>query len=57
VAGIEICSLRKFHDQPLARRWVERRYGSPDHLPKDEPVVSPGDLATSPLLVEAPMRP
>jgi hypothetical protein len=59
-AGVEICPLREFHDyrleHPGVRRWVERRYGSPERLPKGEAVVSPGDLAASSLLVEAPLR-
>jgi hypothetical protein len=33
---------------------IAKRYGSADKLPRDEPVVAPGDLAASPLLVEVP---
>jgi hypothetical protein len=33
---------------------IARRCGSADKLPRDEPVVAPGDLAGSPLQVEVP---
>lgn len=57
-AGIELCEPRRFHDYrldaPKVKAIIARRYGSADQLPRDEPVVAPGDLADSPLLVEVP---
>lgn len=57
-AGIELCEPRRFHDyrldSPKVKAIIARRYGSADKLPRDEPVVAPGDLAESPLLVEVP---
>ena len=57
-AGVELCAPRHFHDyeleSPEVREMIKQRYGSSDKLPKEEPVVSPGDLADSPLLVEVP---
>ena len=57
-AGVELCTPRRFQDYeldaPEVKTVVEKRYGSKDKLPKDEPVVSPGDLADSPLLVDVP---
>lgn len=58
--GIELCKTRKFRDynlnDPVVKRIIVERYGNEANLPLDEPVVSPGDLAASPLLVEAPRR-
>ena len=57
-AGIELCEPRRFHDyrldSPKVKAIIVKRYGSADKLPRDEPVVAPGDLADSPLLVEVP---
>lgn len=57
-AGIELCEPRRFHDyrldHPKVQAIIAKRYGSADKLPRDEPVVAPGDLADSPLLVEVP---
>jgi Permuted papain-like amidase enzyme, YaeF/YiiX, C92 family len=57
-AGIELCEPRRFHDyrldSPKVKAIIAKRYGSADKLPRDEPVVAPGDLADSPLLVEVP---
>lgn len=57
-AGIELCEPRRFHDYrldtPKVKAIIAKRYGSADKLPRDEPVVAPGDLADSPLLVEVP---
>jgi len=57
-AGIELCPPRRFHDyrldHPKVKAVIAKRYGSADRLPRDEPVVAPGDLADSPLLVEVP---
>lgn len=57
-AGIQLCPTRRFHDynlgSPEVQAVIARRYGSADKLPRDEPVVAPGDLADSPLLVEVP---
>jgi hypothetical protein len=57
-AGIELCPPRRFHDYrldaPKVKAIITRRYGSAAKLPRDEPVVAPGDLAESPLLAEVP---
>ena len=57
-AGIELCPPRRFHDYrldaPHVKAIIAKRYGTPDKLPRDEPVVAPGDLADSPLLAEVP---
>lgn len=59
-AGIELCATRHFKDYALESEEVQavikKRYGSVDKMPQDEPVVSPGDLANSPLLVEVPEK-
>lgn len=58
-AGVELCATRKFQDYeldaPEVKKVIDQRYGSKDKLPKEEPVVSPGDLADSPLLMEVPV--
>lgn len=58
--GVELCKTRKFRDydltDPVVKRIIAERYGSIEKLPRDEPVFSPGDIAASPLLVEAPRR-
>lgn len=55
-AGVELCPTRHFRDyaleSPEVQAVIKKRYGSADKLPQEEPVVSPGDLADSPLLVE-----
>lgn len=57
-AGVRLCEPRHFQDyqldHPAVKPVIAQRYGSADKLPKDEPVVAPGDLAVSPLLVEVP---
>lgn len=57
-AGVRLCEPRRFHDyrldHPKVRALIAKRYGSAAKLPKDEPVVAPGDLAESPLLAEVP---
>ena len=57
-AGVELCAPRNFRDYaleaPEVKALIEQRYGSVGKLPAKEPVVSPGDLADSPLLVEVP---
>jgi hypothetical protein len=57
-AGVELCATRRFKDyaleSPEVQAVIKKRYGSVDKMPQDEPVVSPGDLADSPLLVEVP---
>lgn len=54
-AGVELCPTKRFRDyeleSPEVKKVIEQRYGSKDKMPQDEPVVSPGDLADSPLLV------
>ncbi|WP_052573845.1 YiiX/YebB-like N1pC/P60 family cysteine hydrolase [Haloferula sp. BvORR071] len=55
-AGVELCPTRHFRDYALeseeVKAMIKERYGSEDKLPQEEPVVSPGDLADSPLLRE-----
>ena len=57
-AGVKLCEPRRFKDykldHPAVKPVIEQRYGSADKLPKDEPVVAPGDLADSKLLEEVP---
>ena len=57
-AGVELCATRRFRDyaleSPEVKAVIKERYGSVDKMPQDEPVVSPGDLADSPLLVVVP---
>ncbi|MCW1912239.1 YiiX/YebB-like N1pC/P60 family cysteine hydrolase [Luteolibacter sp. GHJ8] len=57
-AGVELCPTKRFRDYeleaPEVKKVIEKRYGSADKMPQDEPVVSPGDLADSPLLVPVP---
>ena len=57
-AGIELCATKRFRDyeleSPEVKKVIAERYGSKDKMPRDEPVVSPGDLADSPLLILVP---
>jgi hypothetical protein len=57
-AGVQLCEKRAFRtyelEAPAVKQIIESRYGGIDKLPLDEPAVSPGDLATSSLLVEVP---
>jgi hypothetical protein len=57
-AGVELCPTKRFRDYeleaPEVKKEIEQRYGSKEKMPQDEPVVSPGDLADSPLLVAVP---
>ncbi|MEP4079123.1 YiiX/YebB-like N1pC/P60 family cysteine hydrolase [Haloferula sp.] len=57
-AGVELCEKRAFRsyklNSPAVQKIIDQRYGGIDKLPLDELAVSPGDLANSPLLVEAP---
>lgn len=57
-AGVELCPTRRFGDyeleSPEVQKVIKERYGSKEKMPQDEPVVSPGDLADSPLLVRVP---
>jgi hypothetical protein len=59
-AGVELCPTRRFRDYeleaPEVKKVIAKRYGSKDKMPQDEPVVSPGDLADSPLLVAVMRR-
>ncbi|MCB1093376.1 MAG: hypothetical protein KDL87_17695, partial [Verrucomicrobiae bacterium] len=47
--GVDLCKTRRFRDynlnDPVVKRIITERYGSIEKLPRDEPVVSPGDLA------------
>ncbi|MEO5913869.1 MAG: YiiX/YebB-like N1pC/P60 family cysteine hydrolase [Luteolibacter sp.] len=55
-AGIELCKPRQFKDfkldDPKVKKIIEQRFGSVKALPRDEKVVAPADLASSPLLEE-----
>lgn len=57
-AGVELCPTKRFRDyeleSPEVKKVIADRYGSKDKMPQEEPVVSPGDLADSPLLVPVP---
>jgi hypothetical protein len=57
-AGVELCPTRRFRDyeleSPEVKKVIAERYGSKEKMPQEEPVVSPGDLADSPLLVPVP---
>ncbi len=57
-AGVRLCEKRPFRtydlEAPAVKQIIDQRYGGIDKLPLDEPAVSPGDLAASPLLVEVP---
>ena len=57
-AGVKLCEKRAFRsyklDAPVVKEIIDHRYGGIDKLPLDEPAVAPGDLATSPLLIEVP---
>ncbi|MGB6221206.1 YiiX/YebB-like N1pC/P60 family cysteine hydrolase [Haloferula sp.] len=57
-AGVNLCEKRPFKsynlDRPQVRKIIDQRYGGIDKLPLEEPAVSPGDLAASPLLIEVP---
>lgn len=57
-AGVELCEKRSFRsydlEAPAVKKIVDLRYGGIDKLPLDEPAVSPGDLASSKLLIEVP---
>ncbi len=52
-AGIELCPLRKFREfdltSPEVKLKIRERFG--DELPLEEPVVSPGDVYNSEILV------
>lgn len=56
--GIELCKPRPFRsyqlDAPAVKTIINQRFGGIQNLPLDEPAVSPGDLAASPLLHEVP---
>ncbi len=51
--GLELGSLQRLGDfdlsSPVVERKLHERYGA--HVPLDEPVISPGAVAESPLLV------
>lgn len=53
-AGVELGALQRLGDfdltSPLVERALHERYG--DRIPLDEPVISPGAIAESPLLAE-----
>lgn len=55
-AGVELCKPRQFKDyhldDPKVRKDIEQQFGSVEELPREEKVVAPSDLASSPLLME-----
>ena len=55
-AGVRLCEpshFRDYHlDKPSTKKLIEERYGSIENFPKDENVVAPCDIASSPLLAE-----
>ncbi len=57
-AGVELCKPRQFKDfhldDPKVKKDIEKQFGSMDKLPREEKVVVPSDLLTSPLLKEIP---
>ncbi len=57
-AGVELCKPRQFRDfhldDPKVKKDIEQQFGSMDKLPREEKVVAPSDLLTSPLLEEIP---
>lgn len=57
-AGVRLCQPRKFQDykldHPRVTQAIEERYGGIEHLPKEENVVAPSDLAVSTLLADVP---
>lgn len=57
-ADIELCALKKFRDynlqQPEVRKVINERYGGMEHLPMEEKVVAPSDIAASQLLEDVP---
>lgn len=59
-AGVKLCDLRKFRDydlrKPEVKRIIDQRYGGMEHLPLDEAVVAPSDIAASPQLTEVPRK-
>jgi cell wall-associated NlpC family hydrolase len=58
--GISLCKPKSFQsyflDDPMVREVVRKRYAGLNHLPKNEPVVAPSDLAASGLLIEVPLK-
>ena len=52
--GIKLCSLRPLKDYDLSSSAVQsimrQRYG--EKIPKDEPMIAPSDLFSSPLLIK-----
>ncbi|MES2997286.1 MAG: YiiX/YebB-like N1pC/P60 family cysteine hydrolase [Verrucomicrobiota bacterium] len=53
-AGVRLCEPRTFKDyaleKPAVRKLIKERFGDRTHLPENELVVAPSDLAASPLL-------
>lgn len=60
-AGVMLCKPRQFKDfhldDPEVKQDIERQFGSMDKLPREEKVVAPSDLLSSPLLEEIPVKP
>ena len=55
-AGVELCKPRQFrdfhHDDPKVKKDIEQQFGSMDKLPREEKVVAPSDLLTSPITLQ-----
>ncbi len=55
-AGVELCAVRRFRDydlrKPSVRKIIDERFGGMEHVPMDEKVIAPSDLAASSLLME-----
>jgi len=58
--GLQLCSPRQVGSydlhHPAMQKLIKQRFGSMNNLPMDEPMVAPGDIARSSLLVEAPHK-
>jgi len=54
--GIELCKVKQVKDynleHPRVKKLITKRYGSIDHLNKEEKIVAPSDIYHSDLLVE-----
>jgi Permuted papain-like amidase enzyme, YaeF/YiiX, C92 family len=55
-AGLELCQPKRFRDlnleKPSVQKIITERFGGMEHLPLDEKIVAPSDLANSPQMEE-----
>ncbi len=55
-AGLELCQPKRFRDlnleKPSVQKIIAERFGGMEHLPLDEKIVAPSDLANSPQMEE-----